>query len=476
MRNEVDMANRFQHARAELERRGQGHLLRWWKELNGEQQATLLAEIESLPWRQIDALIPTHVLQRPNVEIPHDLEPADVHPAHPGSERVPEYAAARKRGQDLLRAGRVAAFTVAGGQGTRLGFDGPKGAMVVTPVGGRTLFALFAEMVLAARRRYAAPIPWYIMTSPANHAQTVDYFDRNNWFGLPTEDVRLFSQGVMPALSREGKLLLEARHRLSLAPDGHGGSLKALSVSGALADMRRRGIEVISYFQVDNPLVKPFDPLFLGLHAATGSEMSTKALPKSDDLERVGNLCRHRGRTMVIEYSDFPEDLAHARNPDGTRRFDAGNAAIHAFDVGFVERVTAQTLPFRRADKAVAFVDDHGQLVKPAAPNAVKLETFVFDVLPLAKNPLVLEIERGEEFSPVKNATGVDSLETAQRDLVARSARWLEQAGIPIPRHPNGAPAAVVVLGPLLALEAEEIEGKKEAIVVLKLGDRTYMS
>ncbi len=470
-----DLADRYQRAQADLGRRGQGHLLRWWDELNDEQRSVLLAEIESLPWGQIDALIPTHVLQRPQVEIPHDLEPAEVYPAHPPADRAAEYAAARQRGRDLLSAGRVAAFTVAGGQGTRLGFDGPKGAMVVTPVGGRSLFALFAEMVLAARRRYGSAVPWYIMTSPANHAQTVDYFERHRWFGLPTEDVRLFSQGVMPALSREGKLLLEAKHRLSLAPDGHGGSLKALSVSGALADMRRRGIETISYFQVDNPLVKPFDPLFLGLHAATGSDMSTKVLPKSDDLERVGNLCRHRGKVMVIEYSDFPEDLAHARNPDGSRRFNAGNAAIHAFDVAFVERVTAQTLPFRRADKAVAYVDDHGQLAKPAAPNAVKLETFVFDVLPLANNPLVLEIERAEEFSPVKNATGVDSLETAQRDLIARSARWLEQAGIPIPRRPDGAPDAVVVLGPLFALEAEELVGRKGEIPAIHRAEAVFI-
>lgn len=470
-----DLADRYQRARADLERRGQGHLLRWWDELNDEQRSGLLAEIESLPWGQIDALIPTHVLQRPQLEIPHDLEPAEVYPARPNAGQADEYAAARRRGREMLSAGRVAAFTVAGGQGTRLGFDGPKGAMIVTPVGGRSLFALFAEMVLAARRRYGSDIPWYIMTSPANHAQTVDYFESHDWFGLPPEDVRLFSQGVMPALSREGKLLLEAKHRISLAPDGHGGSLKALSVSGALADMRRRGIETISYFQVDNPLVKPFDPLFLGLHAVTGSEMSTKVLPKSDDLERVGNVCRHHGRVMVIEYSDFPEELAHARNPDGTRRFNAGNAAIHVFDVSFVERVTAQTLPFRRADKAVAFVDDHGQLVKPAAPNAVKLETFVFDVLPVAKNPLVLEIERAEEFSPVKNATGVDSLQTAQRDLVARSARWLEQAGIPIPRCPDGATAAVVVLGPLFALEVEEVAEEKRQVPPIKADEAIYI-
>ncbi|MEK7325363.1 MAG: UDPGP type 1 family protein, partial [Chloroflexota bacterium] len=353
-------------------------------------------------------------------------------------------------GRQRLASSKVAALTVAGGQGTRLGFAGPKGAVPVTPVGGKTLFQLFAETVLAAGRRYNVSNPWYVMTSPANHHETVDYFIEHNFFGLPRPDVFLFSQGMLPAFDFRGRLLLEEKHRLALSPDGHGGVLKALLLSGALDDMHARGVEVISYFQVDNPLVKPFDPLFIGLHVLTQSEMSTKVARKADDLERVGNLCLRDGRLTVIEYSEFPQTHAREQNADGRRRFDAANLAIHLLDVGFVQRITSRTfdLPYRRAEKVVPYRDENGLLISPTTPNAIKLETFIFDVLPWAKNPLVLEVDRAEEFSPVKNLTGVDSLESAKRDQVRRACRWLEVAGVSIPRGLDGEPNVTVAISP----------------------------
>ena len=197
----------------------------------------------------------------------------------PGQER--DYEAARRIGQDLIRRGKVAAFTVAGGQGTRLGIDGPKGAVPVTPVGDRTLFEIFAKTVKAVRDRHGVGVPWYIMTSPANHQQTIAFMESHDYFGLPVGDVMLFSQAMLPAFDQAGRVIPAAKDALALAPDGHGGSLKALVASGALADMQARGVEILSYFQVDNPLVKPFDPLFVGLHAQTGSEMSTKVAKKA---------------------------------------------------------------------------------------------------------------------------------------------------------------------------------------------------
>jgi UDP-N-acetylglucosamine/UDP-N-acetylgalactosamine diphosphorylase len=315
------------------------------------------------------------------------------------------------------------------------------------------------------------------MTSPANHRQTIGFLQEHGFFGLPESDVILFSQGMLPALDFQGRLLLEQKHRLALAPDGHGGSLKALVNSGAHKDMQARGIEIISYFQIDNPLVKPFDPLFIGLHARTGSEMSTKVTPKADDLERVGNLCIKDGKLAVVEYSDFPNELARAKNEDGSRRFDAGNLAIHLLDVGFVERVIAKSfeLPFRRAEKKVAFIDENGTQVDPPEPNAIKLETFVFDALPLANKPLVLAVDRAEEFSPVKNATGVDSLETSQRDQVRRACRWLEAAGVKVPRKPDGEPGVTVAISPAFALDAEDVATHRDRLPPLSPGDELYI-
>ena len=456
---------RLENVISDLRRRGQEHTLRWWPELSPSQRERLLAELEAIPWPSLAPVIKTHVLGRPELGELRNVEPARVLPHEPRPDQQARYEKAHACGAEIIKHGKVAAFTVAGGQGTRLGFDGPKGCVGVTPVTNKSLFQLFAEMVLAARAKYGAAIAWYIMTNAENHEQTRRFFEANHYFGLPQADVMMFPQGMLPAFDFQGRLLLADKDHLALAPDGHGGSLKALAASGALADMRRRGIEVISYFQVDNPLVKPFDPLFVGLHAETGSEMSTKVARKADDFEKVGNVCLVDGRATVIEYTEFPRELATQRNADGTRCFDAANLAMHLFDAGFVERVAEKAqLPFRRAEKAVPFINERGELIRPTSPNAIKLETFVFDALPLAKTPLLLEVDRAEEFSPVKNATGPDSLETSKRDQVLRACRWLEQAGIAVPRKPDGAPDVTVEIGPKFAMDGEDVVARKAGI------------
>lgn len=472
MTSALTLEQRYHACREILAPRGQEHVLAWWDELDSQQRADLLTDLESIPWDVLDALVESHVLNSSPSEPPADLSPPLIHPSKPGPDRTPLYDKAKNVGRQLIQAGKVAAFTVAGGQGTRLGHDGPKGTLVVTPVAGRTLFQLFAESILATRRRYDAVVPWYVMTSRANHTQTVGFFERHDFFGLPRQDVMLFRQGMLPAFDFSGRLLLDGKHSVALAPDGHGGSLKALVESGALEQMRSRGIDIISYFQVDNPLVSPLDPLFIGLHAETDSEMSSKVTAKADDLERVGNVCMQGGSLRVIEYSEFPDHLARARDADGRRKFDAANLAIHLLDVAFVRRIVGESfrLPFRRAEKTVVHIDKDGAVQQPGRPNAVKLEMFVFDALPLARNPLLLEVERAEEFSPIKNPTGVDSLKSSQRDQIARSCRWLESSGVHVPRKPNGDPDIAVEIAPGFALDAAGVKDKANAIPALKPG------
>jgi UDP-N-acetylglucosamine/UDP-N-acetylgalactosamine diphosphorylase len=472
------LESRYRRGLEALKRRGQAHVLRWWDELDTTGREHLLSEIEAIPWAWLESLIQSHVLRQPTESTPAGLEPAPVYPCEPGIGQAQLYETARTRGRELLRAGRVAALTVAGGQGTRLGYDGPKGTVPVSPVREKTLFQLFAEMNQAARDRYATPIRWYIMANPRNLAQTIAFFEQHGYFGLPEDDLVFFSQEMLPVFDLHGKLILEETHRLARAPDGHGGTLKALVASGALRDMRTHGVEIISYFQVDNPLVKPFDPLFIGLHAETGSEMSTKVVRKVDDHERVGNVCLHEGHVRVVEYSDFPDELAAARNPDGSRTFDAGSIAIHLLDAEFVGRVIERqfALPYHRAEKRVAWLDENAVLRIPERPNAVKLETFVFDALPLAGHPLVLEVDRAEEFSPVKNATGVDSLETAVRHQVRRAADWLAGAGVNIPRRSDGEPDLTVEIAPSYALDAQDVQRKMTKPIELKPGDSVYLS
>jgi UDP-N-acetylglucosamine/UDP-N-acetylgalactosamine diphosphorylase len=300
------------------------------------------------------------------------------------------------------------------------------------------------------------------MTSEVNDDATRAFFQKHDHFGYDTSNILFFKQGMMPAFDMHGHMLLEEKDSFALSADGHGGSFRALRKSGALDDMKRRGVEHLSYFQVDNPLVHTIDPRFLGLHDLTGSEMSSKTIPKAGPLERVGNFVVGDGVLQVIEYSDLPESLAMEKNPDGALKFNAGSIAIHAMRVSFVERLTATgrlELPWHRAEKKVAHVDEHGNPVKPDKPNAVKLEQFVFDAIPLAKNAIVYETERAEEFSPVKNAEGVDSPATSRRDQVRRAARWLRSAGVAVPMQ-GDEPHATIEISPLYAVTESHLKGK----------------
>lgn len=473
------MLERFAEQRRRWTACGQGHVFAFWDTLTSPQQAALLADLEHVDLERCLPLIETLVKRPPELAVPRRIEPPEVLPATPDAARRALYEQACQVGGQAIRNGRVAAFTVAGGQGTRLGYDGPKGALPISPIRGACLFQLFAEMLLGTERRYGRRPRWYIMTSPSNHTQTLEVFERHRWFGLQPAEVMLFPQRQMPAFLPDGRIAMAERHRLALAPDGHGGSLWALSASGALEDMRSRGIEYISYFQVDNPLVRAIDPLMIGLHITGGSEMSSKAVTKAHDTERVGNFCRVDGRLCVIEYSDLPAELARARNPDGSRRFDAGSIAVHGLSRTFVERLTDRRsgveLPWHRAEKKVDVVDELGRPVLPSQPNAIKLEMFVFDAIPLARNPLVLYTLREEEFSPVKNAEGPDSPASAQRDQILRAARWLESCGGTVPRDARGEPEAIIEISPAYALDAGDLHQRLREPPLIERGSRLLL-
>ncbi|HZZ43846.1 MAG TPA: UDPGP type 1 family protein [Tepidisphaeraceae bacterium] len=442
-----------------LESTGQGHVLRFWDKLSEAQRQNLAKQLESLDLDHMANLAETQVRTKAAIALPKKIDPVKAYPRTPDAANQKLYADAAKRGQELLKHGKVAAFLVAGGQGTRLGYEGPKGEFPVTPIKNKPLFEVFAEQLFAFGRDAGKSIPWYLMTSDANDAATRAFFKKHDYFGLDERNVFFFQQGMMPAFDLAGKMLLGEQDSLALSPDGHGGSLRALDKSGALADMKRRGVEHLSYFQVDNPLVHCIDPLFLGLHDLTGSEMSSKTIPKAGALEKVGNFVIGDGTLQVIEYSDLPNDLANQTNPDGSLRFNAGSIAIHALRVSFIERLNQGgrlQLPWHRAEKKVPYVDDAGNAVKPDKPNAVKLEQFVFDAIPLAKNPIVYTTDRAEEFSPVKNAEGTDSPATSRRDQIRRAARWLTAAGVTVPINGED-PDALLEISPLFATSADQL-------------------
>jgi UDP-N-acetylglucosamine/UDP-N-acetylgalactosamine diphosphorylase len=471
--------NTLQKIKTVLKKYGQSHILAFWDRLDPTRQSRLLAQINQIDFAQLDCWRDEFVLNTAPFKLPDRLAPAPFYTHQPSDAgQKSNYDKARQLGDKLLSQGKVAAFVVAGGQGTRLGFDGPKGNFPISPVKNKTLFQIFADNILAACEKYHTNCPWYIMTSPLNHQQTLDIFSANNYYGLNKKDVFIFQQGTLPNFSLDGKILLSDIDTIATSPDGHGGSLRALYNSGALADMKKRGIEFVSYWQVDNSLINIFDPLFIGLHALDGAEMSSKGLSKTGPFEKLGNFCLADDKVSVIEYSDLPNELAEKRNPDGSLVFELGSIAIHIISVSFVERLNKHgfALPLHRAVKKIPYIDDEGKRIEPKEPNGVKLESFVFDALPLAAKSIILQTVRSEEFGPTKNATGVDSAQTSRQMMVDRAAVWLESAGVKVPRKADGSPDCIIEISPGFALTKEDIAKKRDKIPPINPGQSVFIT
>ena len=422
---------------------GQGHVLAHWEGLRPEQQANLIAQLNDLDFELLANL---QGLAREGARAcpAKSFVPPTIFPLERDEAQLREAAAAVLEGERLQAEGKVGFVLVAGGQGSRLGYDGPKGCFEVGPLSGRSLFGWHAARLLAGRARYGAGGPWYIMTSATNDAATRVFFEEQNYFGLDADDVFFFTQRMLPALDLKGRILLSSPDSLFLAPNGHGGTLEALASSGALVHAAERGIELLSYFQVDSPVARPTDPLFLGLHALAEAEMSSKVVQKRFADEKVGVLGLADGTLGCIEYSDLPEELRTATGPDGGLLFQAGNIANHVLNVGFVEQLTASglDLPWHLARKTMQVFDPEQG---PSECDGVKFETFVFDALGQARNSVTLEVDRRTEFSPVKNAEGSASPQSCRADLAGTFAEWVAAAGGALPEPgPEGFPLVEV--------------------------------
>jgi UDP-N-acetylglucosamine/UDP-N-acetylgalactosamine diphosphorylase len=477
----ADMNEKIMHQqlKARLEKHNQTHLLDFWQSLDPAQKQALIEQINDIDFHAIDQWVENIIKKPVPLVIPPQLQPAIAYPPSPsGPQQCREYSQAIRLGKKLIAEGQVAAFVVAGGQGTRLGFDGPKGDFPISPIKNKTLFQIFGQTIAAVSKKYNAKCPWYIMTSPLNNQQTLDSFRRNNYFGLDPGNVFIFQQGTNPNFDFDGRILLAGKADIARSPDGHGGSLKALYKSGAITDMKKRGVKFISYFQVDNPLVNIFDPLFIGLHTLANAQMSSKALPKREPKEKIGVFCLVNGAVTVLEYSDLPDELAEKRKPDRSLAFGLGSIAIHIINVDFVEKLNAKgfSLPLHRAVKKIPYIDRNGNPVNPDKPNGIKLETFVFDALPLAERSIILETVREQEFAPVKDAHGADSPETTMKIMVARAADWLKAAGIPVPKKPDGSLDCLLEIAPGFAFDKEDIKDKRDQIPPIKPGDSIYLA
>lgn len=406
-------------------------MLRFWDALDAGEQTRLRAQIESIDFALIDRLREKWIDSTPEPEAFKRIEPVPVIPAADLSR--PDAKEAWESGEQALRDGRVGLVLVAGGQGTRMGFDGPKGAFPIGPVSGRSLFAFHAEKIHNAQTRYSCVLPWYIMVGETNEADTKAFFEEHNFFGLDRANVYFFKQRMMPCIGEDGKFLLESKGALAMNPNGHGGSIPALVEEGIVADARRRGVDTLSYFQVDNWAVKIADPFFIGYHVLRDGEMSSKIRRKADPNEAAGVFCLCDGEFRVIEYTEtdiYPEVLA--TDADGGLIHYAANAAMHVLDVGFVEKVYANfdAFPWHCSHKKIGYVGEDGEMVEPDTENGYKCETFIFDALRYCTHePFALEVHRFGEFTPTKRMTGADSVESSRIDMARYWGEWLKAAG-----------------------------------------------
>jgi UDP-N-acetylglucosamine/UDP-N-acetylgalactosamine diphosphorylase len=326
-------------------------------------------------------------------------------------------------GEQALSANRVAVITVAGGQASRLGFNGPKGAFPLGAITGASLFQMLAEQVVLLRKRYQCDLPWIIQTGPSNHFDTVNYFAARNWFGMASASIQFVCQGTLPALDSEGQLMLTAPGKLFRNPDGHGGVYRAVKRSGVIDVLRASGIDVVYYCQVDNPLVFIADPTFIGHHLLAGAQMSVKVVEKTDAREKVGLVVENDGKVQCVEYSDISEALQAKTADDNGLLYRAGNIAVHVYDLNFFEEMSEANLPLHLARKQIKALAA-GQSITSDV-DAIKFETFVFDALPLASKVVVQLADRPFEFAPVKNRSGSDSASSSRAALSVRAKLWL---------------------------------------------------
>jgi len=455
--------NKIKQLREKVQQADQEHIFDFWDELSTASRMKLLTQVESIDFNLLQHLKKQYLDNSQERLFSGILEPPTIINISKTESQKLDAENAKKIGEKLLSEGKVGSILVAGGQGTRLGFEGPKGMFKIGPISGKSLFQLFAENISALNKRYSTLIPWFIMTSETNHQQTIDYFTGNKFFGLNSSDIYFFKQGMTPALNPKGRVFLDAKDHIFVNPNGHGGTIYALRDSGCLEEMKRRRIEELFYFQVDNVLIKICDPIFIGYHRQQEADMSIKVVTKRDPYEKVGVVGKLDGKLKVIEYSDLPGPEMEAQNPDGSLKYGGGSIAIHLFSRKFLEKESSEAKsPYHLAHKKIPYIDETCKLIQPKNPNGYKFEMFIFDALSDARQSVIMEVDRTEEFSPVKNKSGIDSAETAKRDLVDYYRRMLEKAGISMPKD-YSADKSLIEISPNFALDADELKQKIES-------------
>ena len=394
-----------------LREHNQEHVMKGFDDLSSDLQAQLLRQIEEIDWETI-ALV-----GQDSEESEGDIEPLGAVDVSQIEARKEEFT---KAGIDAIKEGKIGAVLLAGGMGTRLGLDKPKGELNVGINRDLCIFNCLINNLLDVTNEAGAYVPLYVMTSEKNNDETIRFFEEKNYFGYPKEYVKFFIQEMAAAVDFDGKLLLEGPGRLATSPNGNGGWFTSLAKAGLLDDIKARGVEWLNIFAVDNVLQRIADPSFIGATLLSGADSGSKVVHKVDAYEKMGALCKKGGKPYIVEYYELSKEMAEATDESGDYLYAFGVILNYIFKVSRLEEIMNNRMPVHVVEKKIPYIDDKGELIKPSEPNGYKFETLVVDMVAMMNDSVPYEVIREKEFAPIKNLHGVDSLDSA-RELLKKN-------------------------------------------------------
>ena len=395
-----------------LEKYNQQQLLKFYEELSEKQQQELLNQINNIDLEQVEELF-SLTKKQPEKSIEDKIEPIKyIDRLKLSTEETEEYT---KIGENILEAGKFAFVTLAGGQGTRLGHTGPKGTYKIGISPDKSLFEILCENLKRARNKYKVNIPWYIMTSRENNDDTIEFFKENNYFGYSKNYVKFFKQNELPMLDMDGKIILESKAKVREAADGHGGVFNAMHTNDIIQDMEKRNIKWCFIGGVDNVLLKMVDPCFIGLAESQKVKVASKSIVKASPDEKVGVFCKRNSRPSVIEYTEITDAMARTTDANGELLYGESHILCNLFSLEALKQIATEKLPYHVAFKKSSYIDGFGKIINPILPNAYKFEAFIFDAFSKFDDMLIYRSIRDEEFAPIKNKVGIDSVITARK-------------------------------------------------------------
>lgn len=404
----IFLNNKFIQAQEIVKKYHQEHLLKFYDNLGEDEKEELIDQILETDFELLENLYKNINSSK---ESQDDITPISyLDKSKLSKEELEEY---RKKGEEVIKNGKYAIVTMAGGQGTRLGHDGPKGTFMLDLEPAKSLFELFCEQLKQAKEKYDVTIPWYLMTSKENNKETIEFFEKNEYFNYPKEAVKFFIQGEIPMVDTKGKVILTEEGLIKQAANGHGGIFEAMFNNQIIDDIKKRGVEWVFIIPVDNPLVQMTDEIMLGCAVDKKVLALGKSIVKANPGEKVGVFCKRNNKPSVVEYTEITKEMAEETDSNGELVFGESHINCNLFNIKGIEKIGADKLPYHIAFKKATYMDENGNIIKPEEPNCYKFETFIFDAFEKLDNMEILRGKREEEFAPVKNKEGVDSPETA---------------------------------------------------------------